>query len=102
VQPLARDGLTASQVEDILRATYPHISYGCELLADDLTLVEDMSADFAGGTVSRVIDAKVHGSCQVKLSRELVWGVDLIRPYMVISDLGRRGCRHGSTRACSA
>jgi hypothetical protein len=60
-----------------------------------------MSADFAGGTVSRVIDATIHGSCQVKLSRELVWGVDLIRPYMVISDRVT-GCRRGSTRACSA
>jgi hypothetical protein len=86
VLALARDGLSAAQVESILRSADLGTSYGCELLTDDLQVVEDMSADFQGGTVSRVVDADIHGSCQVKVSRELVWGVDLIRPYMRVTD----------------
>lgn len=86
MQALARDGLTAAQVEAILRSTYLHVSYGCELLTPTLQVVEDMSADFGGGTVTRTMDATIHGTAQVKMSRELVWGVDLIRPYMTVTD----------------
>jgi len=86
MQPLARDGLTDAQVTALLQTAALEVSAGCELLKPDLTLVEDVSDDLVGGTISRSMDATIHGSCALQLTRALRWGIDLVRPYMVLSD----------------
>lgn len=62
------------------------VSVGCELLNANLTVAEDISDDLVGGRVSRSLFATVHGTCDLTLTRALVWGVDLVRPYMTLSD----------------
>lgn len=89
MQSLARDGLSAEQVTSLLQASALSVSAGCELLRPDLTVREDISDDLAGGRVERNLYASIHGTCELAISRPLVWGVDLVRPYMTLSDGAR-------------
>jgi hypothetical protein len=59
---------------------------GAELLSQDLTVLEDITADLLGGSVSRSSYANLHGSAALTLSRELNWGRAIVRPYMTLSD----------------
>lgn len=70
----------------LLQSSALSVSAGCELLNADLSFREDISDDLAGGKVSRSLYATIHGTCDLSLSRELAWGVDLVRPYMILSD----------------
>lgn len=88
MQPLnapPRDHLTADQVLSLLHAGNVEIDFGADLLAPDLSVVDDISDDLAGGRVQRNNNASVHGTCDLSLSRELRWGVDLVRPWMSLS-----------------
>lgn len=80
MQPLTTDDLI------VLTSPALEVSAGLELLAPDLTLVEDISDDLVGGRVSRNCNATIHGTCDLSVSRELRWGVDLVRPYMTLTD----------------
>ncbi len=98
MQPLAappRDGFTAAQVTAALVAPDPIFSFGVELLDASLTVVSDITADMAGGTVHRNNTAAVHGTVDLSISRELAWGRDRVRPYMLVSSAsaGVSGCR---------
>lgn len=62
------------------------VSAGAELLAGDLTVVQDISDDLASCTVDRNNKATIHGTVKMALSRELAWGSDLVRTRMTISD----------------
>lgn len=74
----------------LLAAPRVAVDYGLELLTPDLTVVADITADLAaGGVVSRDMNATVHGKVSLTLARELVWGVDLVRPYMTVTGAGR-------------
>lgn len=86
MQPLARENLTAAQVTALLQASALEVTGGCELLAPDLSLVADISDDLVGGKVSRSLYATIHGTCDLTLTRALRWGVDLVRPFTVLSD----------------
>jgi hypothetical protein len=82
-----RAGLTAAQVVGLIRdAAGITVGAGCELLDQSLQVLDDISADFAGGSVSRAAYSDLHGTCSVGLSRELAWGRAIIRPYMTITD----------------
>lgn len=81
-----RDSLTTAQVTDLIQASNLTISAGCELLNADLSVAEDISNDLDGGKVSRSLYATVHGTCDLTLTRALTWGVDLVRPYMTLTD----------------
>jgi hypothetical protein len=81
-----RDNLTDAQVTSLLTSPSLEVSAGCELLDADLTVREDISDDLAGGRVSRNSNATVHGTCDLAVSRSLAWGVDLVRPYMILTD----------------
>lgn len=94
-----RSGLTEAQVRALLGAPAVSVDYGCEVLAPDLTVRDDLGADFAGGTVERSMGADVHGTCSLALARALVWGVDLVRPYMVLSG-GRTSARWNTGVYC--
>lgn len=80
--------LSAGQ-EAVLRAGAVTVDFGAELLRPDLTLVEDVSVDVVGAQVQRNMNAAVHGTCRLRLSRELRWGVDLIRLFMLLADADR-------------
>lgn len=91
MQPLTappRDTLTAGQVRALLRAGNVTVDVGAELIAPNLTVLEDISDDLEGGQVSHSLYAEIHRTCQLAMSRELVWGVDLVRPYMTMASGG--------------
>jgi hypothetical protein len=85
MQPLARDGLTAAQVTALLRHPALRVSAGCDLLDVKLNVTGDLTPDLVGGQISRSLYADVHGTCSLTISRTLVWGVQLVRPYMVLA-----------------
>jgi hypothetical protein len=82
-----RDTLSAEQVVALLQdAPGVTAGYGCELTDLSLVTIEDISADLAGGSVSRNSYANLHLTGQFAISRELDWGAALIRPYYTLSD----------------
>lgn len=92
MQPLARTdtatgaALTAAQVASLIRDTAaPEVGAGLELVGLDLAVIEDISADFQGGTVERANYATLHGSGTLYVARELDWGTALVRPYMTFT-----------------
>jgi hypothetical protein len=76
----------AADVAALLAAPRVTVDYGLDLLAPDLSWRADLTGDLTGGTVERDMAATVHGSTSLTLTRELVWGVDLVRPYMTVTD----------------
>lgn len=82
--------LTTAQAA-LLTATHLDVSAGCEVLNLDLTLATSygvdggISADLVGGSVSRHMNAKIHGTCRLDLTVELPWGSVLVRPYMIVN-----------------
>ncbi|MCU1677276.1 MAG: hypothetical protein JWM93_2034 [Frankiales bacterium] len=88
MQTLTRDGWSAEQITSLLTSDVMYIvSSGCELLAGDLSVVDDISSDLLSGSITHVVDADgQHGTIAIQLSRELAWGIALIRPYMVLSN----------------
>ena len=98
MQPLTappRSAWTAAQVTALLVAPDLDVDFGVELLDASLALVEDISADVSGGTVHRDDLADVHGTVELTISRELAWGRDRVRPYMLLSSTTAAvtGCR---------
>lgn len=86
MQPLTdaqRAVLTAPDVE---------VGFGADLVDDAGRPIEDLSDDVVAFTVERSSHATIHGSCQLTLLRDLVWGVDRVRPWITIGpdryDLG--------------
>lgn len=88
MQPLARDGLSTEQVTRLVTSSSPTVSAGCELLRADLSVAADISDDLESGSVTQQLYATIHRACTLRLARELVWGVDLVRPFMVLSAEG--------------
>lgn len=86
MQVLARDGLTAAEVTALLTADALEVTAGLDLLTPALTFVEDISDDLLDGRVARTMAAVVHGTCELQLSRALTWGVDIVRPWMRLTD----------------
>ena len=88
MQPLTaapRDAFTVAQVTALLVAPDIAVDFGVELLDASLNLVADISADVAGGTVHRDNLAAVHGTVDLTISRQLAWGRDRVRPFMLLS-----------------
>lgn len=83
-----RGALTAAQVTALLTGNTLTVSAGLELLDGSNNLIQDVSDDLAGGTISRDNYADVHGSCNLQIARSLVWGKDRVRPYMTLSGAG--------------
>jgi hypothetical protein len=91
MQPLitaVRSNYTAAQVIHEIRDS-PNliVSAGCELLDQNLTVLEDITADFIDGSVKRSNYATLHGTASVQLSRDLAWGRAIIRPYQKINGI---------------
>lgn len=80
-----RSHLTAAQVTALLRDEPSIIiSAGCELLNQDLDVLDDFSNDLEGGSITRSNYATLHGSATLAIARELPWGRAIVRPYMNI------------------
>lgn len=80
-----RDALTVAQVTALIRdAPALRISAGCELLALDLTVLDDLTDVLAGGEVTRESYATLHGSAKLLIEGSLDWGSAIVRPYMTI------------------
>ena len=81
-----RDALTEDQVTYLLRDS-PSITpqRGLELLDLSLRVVEDISDDFLGGSVTRANLATIHGTCSLVIARDIDYGQQLLRPYLVLS-----------------
>ena len=79
--------LTAAEV-DLLHSSDLEVSAGLELLRPDLTVREDISDDLVGGKVSRALLNTIHGTTTLSISRELTWGVDLVRPGGTVAVVG--------------
>jgi hypothetical protein len=84
-----RDQLTPAKVVELVRDT-PGLrtAAGCELLDMSLTVLDDLTDDFAGGTVTRESYATLHGSAQLGIARTLDWGRAIVRPYMLLESAG--------------
>lgn len=80
-----RDDLTAAQVSSLIEAENLQVSAGLELLDADENLIEDISADLVGGTVDRGNYRSIHGTCRLRISRELAWGSQRVKPYLVLT-----------------
>lgn len=87
-----RDGLTAEQVTSLLVDLATQWQGGLEL-ADPVVGWIDISDDLESGSVkwdatqdTPAATGVVYRSCQLKLTRELAWGLDRIRPYLIATD----------------
>jgi hypothetical protein len=86
------DGSTLSAVAlvELIEGVALSVDAGLDLLDADDTLIEDISADLVadGSRVSRGMLNTVHGSCQLGIARQLVWGSQRVRPYLLLSSDG--------------
>lgn len=86
VEP-CRAQLTSAQVVDLLQAsTAVRLGGGMEIVDIGLNVIEDISDDFSGGTVTRNSYADMHASLNFRITRELDWGGGLVRPYITVAD----------------
>lgn len=81
-----RDTLTAQQVAGILSARALKVQGGCDRLNFNLQWQEDVSKHLIAGSVGRTMYAVVHGTCTLSFDKDYAWGLDLFRPYMILSD----------------
>ena len=90
MQPLVvepRETLTEDDVTGLITAASGvTIGCGCELLDLSLNVLEDISADFRGGSVSRASYANLHGTAKLSISRELPYAWAILRPYLTMTD----------------
>lgn len=89
MQPLTDSvyrNLTAAQVVDLIAAPSLVVAGGLELLDRTDTFVADISDDLVSGTVSHNNKATIHGTVNLNVSRQLTWGSDRVRPYLVLTD----------------
>ena len=80
-----RDGLTAAQVTALLTGSQLSVDFGADVLDASLNVTADLTPDLQSCTVSRDMTAAVHGSVQMTVTRQLAWGKDRVRPYLLLS-----------------
>jgi hypothetical protein len=81
-----REHLTDAQVTALLQASNVEVDFGADLLDTNLAYLSDISEDLAGGSVDWALHNRIHRTCRLQMSRSLRWGVDLVRPWMTLSD----------------
>lgn len=90
MQPLVippRETLTSATVTRLLRdAPSVIIGMGCEFLDLDLSIIEDITDDFVGGTIQRNSYNNIHATADLAVARELPFGWAILRPYMTVTD----------------
>lgn len=90
MQPLVdtpRSTVTDAQVVALIQNSPALIvSAGLETIDRSLNMIENVTDDFAGGSVSRSSYANLHATAQLSVSRELDWGQAVVRPYVTLTD----------------
>lgn len=77
-----RAGLTSDQVRYLVANTSSvNTAAGMELIDQNGTILEDVTDDLEGGSVSRNSYADIHGSASFAIGRPLDWGASIVRPY---------------------
>lgn len=79
--------LSPAELVALLESTALYVSAGLELLDAADQLIGDISDDFVaeGSTVDRGIYRTVHGACSLNISRQLQWGWQRVRPYLLVA-----------------
>lgn len=80
-----RDSLTEAEVIDVIKSDDVDVDFGLELLDSNDNLLEDISSDFEGGSVRRDITTTVHGTCTLRLARDIQWHNQRLRPYFTLN-----------------
>lgn len=80
-----RDDLTAAQVTALIEAENIEVTAGLELYDSDENFIEDISDDLLDGTIDRGNYRTIHGTCRLRISRELVWGSQRVKPYLTLT-----------------
>lgn len=70
----------------LLTARNVTVGFGAELLDENDQVLEDLSADLAGGEVERSNYSTVHGTCTLELLRALDWTTARVRPWQTLRD----------------
>ena len=81
-----RGDLTVTQVSALLEADTIQVVAGLELFDADETFLQDISDDLESGEVSRGNYRTIHGTCRLRIARELQWGSQRVKPYLSLSD----------------
>ena len=63
----------------------PEIDSGLELIDMNLEIVEVLTTEMVGGSVTRDSYASIHGTANFELARALDWGQAIVRPFAVIN-----------------
>lgn len=83
-----RSDFTAEQIiYEIRDSAALTIGAGCELLDQNLNVLENITADFIDGSVKRSSYATLHGTASIQLSRDLDWGRAIVRPYQLLNGI---------------
>lgn len=79
--------LTAAELVALVEADSLTIDAGLELLDSDDVFIEDITDDFIadGSSIDLAIYRTVHRVATVNVSRELQWGSQRLRPYLLLS-----------------
>ena len=80
--------LTAAELVGLLESEHLIVDAGLELLDSDNVLIEDITDDFVadGSSVQRGMYRTVHGTARLRVSRDIQWGSQRLRPYLLLSD----------------
>lgn len=82
-----RGDFTEAEITTLIRDDpAPQIDSGLELIDMNLEIVETLTADLLGGSVTRDSYATIHGTANFDLARALDWGRSLVRPYAKIGE----------------
>lgn len=94
MQPLARldavtgNALTDAQIVALLQDTSNvEWSAGLELLDMNLSVLDNLTDHFDGGSVTRANYATLHGTASLSIATELDWGTAIVRPYVTIAGI---------------
>lgn len=78
--------MTPDELTVLLSPAVEVVAAGADLVDADLNLLEDISDDVESWSVEWGLYDTIHRGCTVRLSRELVWGVDRLRLWIVLRD----------------
>jgi hypothetical protein len=82
------EATTAAQVRTLLEAVDVSFSATLHLLDSDDQFRLDISEDLKGGTIRRSNYADIHGTCDLRIARQLQWGSARLQLYLTVtSDL---------------
>lgn len=82
------DTLSDAELVALVEGPAVYVDAGCDLLDEDDHLIEEITEDFVsdGSSVERGIYRTIHGTATLNISRELAWGSQRLRPYLLLSD----------------